>query len=92
MHASGLINCTPVGMVGHEGTALPRRLMAGAAWAFDAVYTPVDTQFLQDAEAEGLTTLSGYELFFFQGVEAWTIFSGRQVDQSALRKALDEPI
>ena len=28
-------------------------LMAGAEWAFDAVYTPVDTRFLTDAEAGG---------------------------------------
>jgi shikimate dehydrogenase len=62
--AYGIINCTPVGMVGYGGTLLPRELMAGASWAFDAVYTPVDTQFLKDAKAEGLTIISGYELFF----------------------------
>jgi shikimate dehydrogenase len=84
----GVLNCTPVGMVGHAGTPLPRPLMARATWAFDAVYTPVDTQFLNDAAAEGLTAISGYELFFFQGVDAWRVFSGEQVDQAALRQAL----
>jgi sugar phosphate isomerase/epimerase len=49
--ASGVINCTPVGMVGYDGTPLPRELMAGASWAFDAVYTPIATQFLKDAKA-----------------------------------------
>ena len=88
--AAGLINCTPVGMVGHEGTPLPRAAMAGAEWAFDAVYTPVDTQFLQDAGAEGLAIISGYELFFHQGVDAWALFSGRAVDPEALRAALAE--
>ena len=62
--------------------------MAGADWAFDAVYTPVDTQFLTEAGAEGLTIISGYELFFHQGVDAWAIFSGRPVDRDALRAAL----
>ena len=28
--AAGMVNCTPVGMVGYEGTPVPRRLMAGA--------------------------------------------------------------
>lgn len=88
--AAGLINCTPVGMVGYEGTPLPRPAMAGAEWAFDAVYTPVDTQFLQDAEAGGLAVISGYELFFYQGVDAWDIFAGRPLDQDALRRALAE--
>lgn len=86
--AEGLINCTPVGMVGHEGTPLPRAAMKGAGWAFDAVYTPVETQFLRDAEAEGLTIISGYELFFGQGVDAWAIFTGLPLDHGRLRAAL----
>jgi shikimate dehydrogenase len=88
--ASGVINCTPVGMVGYGGTPLPRDLMTGASWAFDAVYTPVDTQFLKDAKAEGLTIISGYELFFYQGLHAWEIFSGRPIDEAILRRALSE--
>ncbi len=88
--AAGLINCTPVGMVGYGGTPLAAASMAGAEWAFDAVYTPRDTQFLADAAAAGLTVISGYELFFFQGVHAWELFSGRPVDTADLRRALAE--
>ncbi len=90
--ADGLINCTPVGMVGYEGTPLPRERMAGAQWAFDAVYTPLDTPFLGDAEAEGLTVISGFELFFHQGVDAWQIFAGRPVDTAQLRRLLMDSI
>lgn len=86
--AAGLINCTPVGMVGYPGTPLPAASMAGAAWVFDAVYTPVETEFLTDAAAAGLQIISGYELFFHQGVHAWRLFSGRDVDETALRTAL----
>lgn len=88
--AAGLINCTPVGMVGHDGTPLPRELMAGAHWAFDAVYTPVDTAFLRDAQAEGLAIISGYELFFHQGVHAFDLFAGRMLDHEMLRQALHD--
>ena len=88
--AAGLVNCTPVGMVGYDGTPVPRALMAGAEWAFDAVYTPVDTQFLQDAEAEGLAIMSGYELYFYQGLHAYTIFHGQPIDEAVLRRALQE--
>ncbi len=86
--AEGLINCTPVGMVGYPGTPLARTAMQGAAWAFDAVYTPVDTQFLQDAEAEGLQIITGYELFIGQGVDAWRIFTGLPLDYERLRADL----
>ena len=86
--ADGIINCTPLGMVGIGGTPLPGEAMTGATWAFDAVYTPVDTQFLQDAEKAGVTVISGYELFFGQGVDAWKIFTGTDIDQAALRDAI----
>lgn len=86
--ATGILNGTPVGMVGYGGTPLPRDAMAGADWVFDAVYTPVDTQFLQEAAAEGLKIISGYELFFFQGVHAWAHFSGLPLDEARLRADL----
>lgn len=86
--AAGLINCTPVGMVGYEGSPLPAPCMTSAQWAFDAVYTPVDTQFLTDAAAAGLTVISGYELFFYQGVHASELFIGRGCDHARLRADL----
>lgn len=88
--AQGIVNCTPLGMVGIGGTPLPRKAMEGASWAFDAVYTPVDTEFLTDAEAAGLRIISGYELFFGQGVDAWDIFTGVSLDHAALRQAISE--
>jgi shikimate dehydrogenase len=86
--ADGLVNCTPLGMTGYPGTALPAALMATAKWAFDAVYTPVETEFLKDARAAGLLVMSGYELYFHQGVDAFRLFTGREVDQMALRDVL----
>lgn len=87
----GVVNATPVGMAGHDGTPVPRAVMAGARWAFDAVYTPVDTTFLGDAAAQGLTVITGYELFIGQGVDAWKIFTGLTVDGRSLRQALERP-
>ena len=87
----GLINATPMGMVGYGGTPLPISAMQGASWAFDAVYTPLETQFLHDARAIGLDVISGYELFFGQGVDAWKIFTGLPLDETALREALQRP-
>lgn len=86
--AQGLINGTPVGMVGYDGSVFAGTDLTGAQWVFDAVYTPVDTQFLRDAAAAGLQVISGYELFFYQGVHAWDIFAGLPLDHAAMRKAL----
>lgn len=86
--ADGIVNCTPVGMSGHEGTPVPREALEGARWAFDAVYTPVHTRFLRDARAMGLQVMSGYELFFYQGLHAFEIFCGPALPEDELRAAL----
>jgi shikimate dehydrogenase len=89
--ADGLVNATPLGMYHHPGTAFPPDVFAGQSWVFDAVYTPTDTRFMQDAQHAGLAVLSGYELFFHQGVDAFEIFSGIRVDETQLRAALAGP-
>lgn len=86
--ADGLINCTPLGMVGHAGTAIPRALIGGQRWAFDAVYTPINTAFLTDARAAGLAVMSGELLFFHQGIDAFHLFTGQEVDAVTLRRLL----
>jgi shikimate dehydrogenase len=86
--AEGFVNCTPLGMVGHPGIAISGDLMETARWAFDAVYTPIDTRFLMEARARGVSIMSGYELFFHQGIDAFKLFTGCDVDQDELRAAL----
>lgn len=87
-NCDGLLNGTPVGMVGYPGSAFEPKAIANAAWVFDAVYTPIETMFLQSAKVTGAQIISGYELFFFQGVHAWCHFSSRDVDTQKLRAAL----
>ncbi|SFC20936.1 shikimate dehydrogenase family protein [Tropicimonas isoalkanivorans] len=87
--ADGVVNATPLGMVGYGGTPVPEGTFPTARWAFDAVYTPVDTPFKAQAEAAGAAFLSGYELYYFQGVDAFEIFTGVPVsDHDALRRRL----
>ncbi len=86
--ADGLVNCTPLGMERIGGSPFPSGVLAGKRWAFDAVYTPVETEFIQDARGAGVEVMTGYELFLYQGVDAFRIFTGFDVDAAALRKAL----
>lgn len=86
--ADGVINCTPVGMVGKGGTPVQGCALEGARWVFDAVYTPVETEFLKLAAEAGLKVISGYELFFYQAVDAWEIFAGRPLDLARMRQDL----
>lgn len=87
-HADGIVNATPLGMAGVGGNAIPDVALEGAGWAFDAVYTPQWTEFLTGAREACLDILSGYELFLFQGIDAFRIFTGHDVDAEALRRDL----
>ena len=84
------VNCSPAGMHGYGGLPLPERLIpTDFDWAFDAVYQPVETPFKQLIDARGIAFISGFELFFHQGVDAFSIFTGFDViDEMALRDAL----
>ncbi len=77
-------------MAGYPGSAVPLDGLGPQSWAFEAVYTPINTPFKLAAEAAGLRVLSGYELFFHQGIEAFRIFTGRTPDPDALRRLLTE--
>jgi len=87
--ADGIVNCTPIGMVGHPGSAVPASMLAGRRWAFDAVYTPLETEFLRLARGCGVRVMTGFELFFHQGIDAFRLFTGRAVDARALRAELE---
>jgi shikimate dehydrogenase len=51
-------------------------------WGFDAVYTPLQTRFLTACQQAGLATLSGFDLWVFQGIDAFNIFTGSEVRAS----------
>ena len=89
--ADGLVNATPVGMHQYPGTPIPKAMIRDQSWAFDAVYTPVQTRLLLDATDAGLDVLSGYELFLYQGIDAFELFTGLSVDEARLREALNRP-
>jgi len=66
-------------MAGRPGSALPDGVTGAPRWGFDAVYTPSDTRFRAQIEALGADFLSGYELYFHQGIAAFEFFSGTKV-------------
>lgn len=73
-----VINCTPAGMLGYWGLPLPEdNSPETCRWVFDAFYTPVDNPFSALAKSRLTKFISGLELFFFQGLDAFHLFTGR---------------
>jgi shikimate dehydrogenase len=71
-----LIHATPIGMHPREGESLvPPELMHADLAIMDIVYNPHLTRLLEDAEARGVKTIPGIEMFVNQALfqfEAWT--------------------
>jgi shikimate dehydrogenase len=78
--ANGIVNCTPIGMRAHPGSAVPTALLRADLWVADIVYTPLETQLLRDATHAGCRTLNGGRMAVFQAARAFEIFTGRVAD------------
>lgn len=91
LNVEGIINCTPVGHYATPGLPIVPALIDSQRWAFDAVYVPIDTQFLKLAHSKGLALISGFDLFFNQGIDAFEAFTGIKVNSDiALSKYFSE--
>ncbi|PLX87391.1 MAG: shikimate dehydrogenase, partial [Desulfuromonas sp.] len=75
--ADVVINCTPIGMHPKvDASLVPAELFRPGQVVFDIVYNPLKTRLLKDAEARGLKTVSGVEMFVNQAVLQFEIFTG----------------
>lgn len=89
-----LVNTTPVGMspkvdASPIGEELMHQLKSEAI-AYDLIYTPNPTQFLQLAEAQGAITIDGLEMLVQQGVAALEIWLQQPVPVDVMRNSLKE--
>ncbi len=78
--ADGLINTTPVGMLGHPGLPVPADTLRADLWVAEIVYFPLETELLRSARAAGCRTLDGGGMAVFQAVKAFELFTGRAAD------------
>lgn len=72
-----IINCTPVGTSPNtkEFPPIPYTYFSNQHIAFDLIYNPEETQFLNKAKKQGATIKNGYEMLVFQAEKAWKIWN-----------------
>ena len=56
----------------------------------DVIFNPAETQFLEEAEAAGCTTIDGLGMLVNQGVIGFKIWTGVDPDPAVMREALEE--
>lgn len=72
-----VINCTPLGTFPNiaELPPLPYSFFTNKHLAFDLIYNPAETTFLQKAKEFKAETLNGYQMLIFQAEKAWRIWN-----------------
>ncbi|MEH2396833.1 shikimate dehydrogenase [Nostoc sp.] len=92
--ANLLVNTTPIGMYpkvdesplsGEEIANLPT-----GAIAYDLIYIPKPTQFLEQAEKQGAIAIDGLEMLVQQGVAALKIWLQQEIPVEVMRQALQK--
>ena len=85
--ASVLVNATSVGME-EDVSPVPADALHGGLAVLDAVYRPVETRLLREAESAGATTVDGAWMLLYQGVAAFERWTGREAPVDAMNRAL----
>ncbi len=89
-----LVNCTPIGMHLQVDTSpIDVEIMAQVSSnsiAYDLIYTPRPTKFLQLAKNLGLRTIDGVEMLIHQGAIAFELWLQQPAAIDVMRQALVE--
>jgi shikimate dehydrogenase len=85
--ADVLVNATSVGME-EDASPVARDALHGDLTVMDAVYSPLETRLLRDAEDASATTVDGAWMLLYQGAAAFERWTGRDAPVDAMNEAL----
>ena len=83
-----ILNATPVGMHPQAGISPLKAGELHCSVVMDFIYCPLRTKLLQIAEAKGIRTVCGVEMFLAQGLAQWELWMGRHAPEAAMRRAV----
>ena len=86
--ATGIVQCTPIGMSAHPGMPIAAEALRPDLWASEIIYFPLETEFLSAAKARGCRVVDGSGMAVGQAVRAFELFTGVTPDSDAMRRDL----
>lgn len=86
LEADCLINTTPVGMHPKDTQMpVPKDILGGYRAVADVIYNPFKTMLLKEAEAAGCRIATGFDMFVYQGVEQFEMWTGQEAPIEAMK-------
>jgi 3-dehydroquinate dehydratase/shikimate dehydrogenase len=86
-HWDIICNGTSVGMNDIHSSPCPMAWFHENCIAFDTVYTPLETRFLQDAACRGAAVVCGLSMFIHQAAEQFTMWTGIEAPTPVMSRA-----
>jgi len=87
-----VVQATPIGMKADDPPILGSEAFHPKQMAFDLVYMYPQTPFMKAARQAGAAAANGLDMLLYQGARAFTIWTGKQPDVNAMRKALQTTV
>jgi len=86
-----LVNATPVGTYPKtDEMPVPKGVLGAYKGVADVIYNPLETMLLKEAAAAGCRVASGFHMFVYQGVEQFSIWTGRKAPVKEMEAAVYE--
>ncbi len=79
-----IVNATPLGMHAGDASPVPASVFDPGTWAFDMIYDPPGTPFLEAARAAGGRIIPGREMLICQALVQFRLFTGREATYEEL--------
>lgn len=85
-----LIHCTPIGMYPHiDSSCIPGECLPSHLAVMDIVYNPLETKLLRDAARAGCHTIRGVDMFLYQAVAQFELWTGHPAPVGVMRSILE---
>lgn len=78
--AAGVVNATPIGMLGIPGNPVPVSALRRDLFVVDVIYSPMGTALIIVARAKGCRVLTGGGMCVHQAADAFGLFPGLEPD------------
>ena len=83
-----IVNATPVGMSGHRSESLLEENELRTKLVFDLVYNPMETPLIRSARAQGISVITGVEMFVQQGARQFEIWTGKPAPEDEMLRVV----
>lgn len=83
---AGIVNATPVGMLGHPGLPMSPDPIGARQFVCDVIYTPLETAFLAAAKVRGARVMGGAGMCVHQASAAFELFTGQEADLARMHR------